>query len=101
MVEFIIFSPSQSLQNSLDRPVGHCGCEQTLVDPFNLLIIVLDDVFQQVDTAIHHVLVVFRQTEKVGIRCVHKHMIRLMKAVCVAVGSAKAAKVVIRLCRNP
>ena len=66
MVEFIIFSPSQSLQRNIDRLVTRSGWEQTLVDPFGLLIIVLDDLFQQVDTAINKVLVVFRLMENVS-----------------------------------
>lgn len=69
MVELIIFSPSRSLQTNMDRLVTRPGWEQTLVDPFSLLILVLDDLFQQVDTAINNVLSVFRQIEQVSVSC--------------------------------
>lgn len=69
MVELIIFSPSPSLQTNMDRLVTRAGWEQTLVDPFSLLILVLDDLFQQVDTAINNVLSVFRQIEQVSVSC--------------------------------
>ena len=69
MVEFIIFSPSQSLQSNMDRLFTRSDWEQTLGDPFSLLIIVLDDLFLQVDTAINKVLVVFRLIENVSTSC--------------------------------
>ena len=72
MVELIVFSPSRSLQTNMDRLVTRPGWEQTLVDPFILLILVLDDLFQQVDTAINNVLTVFRQIEQVSVSCPSK-----------------------------
>ena len=66
MVEFVIFSPSSSLQFNLES-LGPRSCwEQALVDPFCLLSIVLEDSFRQVDTAISDVLKVFRLIERVG-----------------------------------
>lgn len=69
MVELIIFSTSQSLQRNMDRLILRSGWEQTIVDPFGLLIMVLDDLFQQIDTAINTVLVVFRLIENVSASC--------------------------------
>ncbi len=69
MVELIIFSPSRSLQTNMDRLVTRPDWEQALVDPFSLLILVLDDLFQQVDTAINNVSTVFRQIEQVSVSC--------------------------------
>ena len=69
MVELIIFSPSRSLQTNIDRLVTRPDWEQALVDPFSLLIVVLDDLFQQVDTAINNVSTVFRQIEQVSVSC--------------------------------
>ena len=69
MVELIIFSPSRSLQANMDRLIARSDWEQTLVDPFNLLILVLDDLFQQVNTAINNVSKVFGQIEQVGVSC--------------------------------
>ena len=53
----------------MDRLVLRSGWEQTIVDPFGLLITALDDLFQQVDTAINTVLVVFRLIENVSASC--------------------------------
>ena len=69
MVELIILSPSRSLQANMDRLLTRPDWEQTLVDPFNLLILVLDDLFQQVNTAINNVSTVFRHIEQVGVSC--------------------------------
>lgn len=66
MVEFVIFSPSPSLKANLTSLVPSPDWEETLIDPFCLLSIVLEDMFRQVDAAISGVLQVFRPIERVS-----------------------------------
>ena len=66
MVEFVIFSPSPSLQINLESLVPRSNWEDALVDPYCLLAIILDDMFRQLDAAISKVLAVFRRIEHVG-----------------------------------
>ena len=72
MVEFVIFSPSPSLKANLTSLVPSPDWEETLIDPFCLLSIVLEDMFRQVDAAISGVLQVFRPIERVSLSCLFK-----------------------------
>lgn len=69
MVDLVIFSASGSLRTNLESLVPRPDWEQALTDPFCLLIVVLDDIFRQVDTTISKVLVVFGVMENVRYSC--------------------------------
>ncbi|KAL8947937.1 MAG: hypothetical protein Q9222_005827 [Ikaeria aurantiellina] len=63
MVQMVIFSPHIVLQKNLERLATRDDWRQALEDPFCLLVVVLDDLFRQVDAAILNVLGVLRVVE--------------------------------------
>lgn len=65
-VDMIIFSPTISLQRNLEGLVKRHNWRQTLEDPFCLFVVVLDNLFRQVDAAIAKVHNVLRSVEHVG-----------------------------------
>lgn len=67
MVEFVIFSPSQSLRYNLESLLTRSDYEQATCDPFCLLVVVLEHMFRQMDSAIRDVNKVFSEFERVGI----------------------------------
>lgn len=74
MVELVVFSPSSSLQMNLESLVPRPNWEEALTDPFCLLIVILDDIFRQVDDSISKVLVVFGPMERVCCSSICKPM---------------------------
>ncbi|KAI4089133.1 MAG: hypothetical protein L6R37_008096 [Teloschistes peruensis] len=65
VLELLIFSPSPSLQHNLEALLPRSDWDQALRDPFGLLVIVLDDLFRQLDAAMHKVLHILRDVERV------------------------------------
>lgn len=65
-VDMIIFSPTTSLQRNLEGLVKRHNWRQSLEDPFCLFVVVLDNLFKQVDAAIAKVHNVLRSVEHVG-----------------------------------
>ncbi|KAL8869510.1 MAG: hypothetical protein Q9174_004222, partial [Haloplaca sp. 1 TL-2023] len=63
-VEMIIFSPSELLQRNLEALIPRSEWEQAIKDPFCLLVPVLDDLVDQVNTATFKVLRVLRMIER-------------------------------------
>ncbi|KAL8711696.1 MAG: hypothetical protein Q9220_003867 [cf. Caloplaca sp. 1 TL-2023] len=63
MVQMVIFSPHISLRRNLECLAARSDWAQALQDPFCLLVVVLDDLFRQVDDAIINVLGVLRVVE--------------------------------------
>ncbi|CAO1601059.1 hypothetical protein XANCAGTX0491_004725 [Xanthoria calcicola] len=68
-VDMIIFSPTLSLQKNLESLVKRPHWRQALEDPFCLLVVVLDNLFRQVDEAIAKVHNVLRAVEHVRHSC--------------------------------
>lgn len=66
VLELLIFSPSPSLQHNLEALLPRSDWDQALRDPFGLLVIVLDDLFRQLDAAMHKVLHILRDVERVS-----------------------------------
>ena len=66
IVDFVIFSPSQSLRCNLESLLTRSDYEQATYDPFCLLVVVLDHMFRQVDSAIWDVNKVFSEVERVN-----------------------------------
>lgn len=64
-VDMIIFSPTKSLQRNLESLVKRPHWLEALEDPFCLLVVVLDNLFRQVDEAIEKVQQVLGAVEHV------------------------------------
>lgn len=62
----IIFSPTIPLQRNLESLIIRSNWRQALEDPFCLLVVVLDDLFRQVDEAKWKVHNVLQSAEHVG-----------------------------------
>lgn len=65
-VDMIIFSPTISLERNLEIPVQRRNWRQALADPFCLFVVVLEDLFEQVDAAIAKVYIILRSVEHVS-----------------------------------
>ncbi|KAL8725740.1 MAG: hypothetical protein Q9181_006299 [Wetmoreana brouardii] len=63
-VDLIIFSPPPSLRQNLERLVTRSDWVQALEDPFCLLVVILDDLFRQLETTIGRVLAILRMIER-------------------------------------